>query len=148
MCQDVALASTTHLIKSSRWNQQLGPQVCLCRISKVSPGKQHCQMCCSCIPVGRNAAQALVASINIITQGKTESVSKKDKKVGKKILSCFHSIIQHCMHCSFYIQTVLQDAYMHQHARCWQCHSCRAVSAAAYCTPGGKIECRCFAAEQ
>lgn len=36
MCDDVALLASTHLIMSSRWNKHMGPQVCLCRTSKVS----------------------------------------------------------------------------------------------------------------
>lgn len=36
MCQDMALLGSTHLIKNSRWNRDLGSQVCLCRISQVS----------------------------------------------------------------------------------------------------------------
>lgn len=35
MCEDAALLASTHLINSSRWNKHMGPQVCLCRISKV-----------------------------------------------------------------------------------------------------------------
>ncbi|KAL3158441.1 hypothetical protein ABBQ38_010675 [Trebouxia sp. C0009 RCD-2024] len=35
MCDDVALLASTHLITGSRWNKQMGPEVCLCRISKV-----------------------------------------------------------------------------------------------------------------
>ena len=37
MCDDMALIASTHLIMSSRWNKQMGSEVCLCRISKVSP---------------------------------------------------------------------------------------------------------------
>lgn len=35
MCDDVALLASTHLIMGSRWNKQMGPEVCLCRMSKV-----------------------------------------------------------------------------------------------------------------
>ncbi|KAL0038554.1 hypothetical protein WJX77_010325 [Trebouxia sp. C0004] len=36
MCEDMALLSSTHLIKHSRWNRHLGAQVCLGRISQVN----------------------------------------------------------------------------------------------------------------
>ena len=37
MCEDVAWLGSTHVVKNSRWNSELGAQVCLCRISKVDP---------------------------------------------------------------------------------------------------------------
>ena len=69
MCEDVALLGSTHVVKNSKWNKQLGPQVCLCRISKVSGclfafhaykrsqtlklrvfvrGIKMCSLCCAC----------------------------------------------------------------------------------------------------
>ncbi|KAL0027060.1 hypothetical protein WJX79_002717 [Trebouxia sp. C0005] len=36
MCEDIALLGSTHLMKHSRWNRHVGPQVCLCRISQVN----------------------------------------------------------------------------------------------------------------
>ena len=36
MCADIALLGSTHLVMNSKWNKQMGTEVCLCRISKVS----------------------------------------------------------------------------------------------------------------